>query len=276
MLFPHPQQFTVAEAWLEQRLHRPEYLVFSWKPVEVIRALSGCVDHFLIIGKESGNRGAKSESHDIFIASCESLWECFSRYYFSLCCLLHLLPFKIATKKSHRNWESLPLLILQTIWIIFENGNTIHTYKPGWLLTGCHNSLEVSDAECTCSLPEFGSLWYWGIFSSSLRNLWFSPTCKRVPLYFTLENCESMANAVSSKCVHISLQRTYELFVPDTLHNMLPGFKKTLFHVLTLISLFCPLREQRTSLLYAAVICPISLLFLTSISLWYLVKVIFS
>lgn len=64
--------------------------------------------------------------------------------------------------------------------------------------------------------------------------------------------------------------------VPDTLHNMFPGFKKTLFHVLTVISLFCPLREQRTSLLYAAVVRSISLLFLTSISLWYLVKVIFS
>lgn len=106
----------------------------------------------------------------------------------------------------------------------------------------------------------------------------FSSLARRSPcrvVYFG-ELGEYTANAVSSKCVHISLQRTYELFVPDTLHNMLSGFKKTLFHVLTLISLVCQLREQRGSLLYAAVICSISLLFLTSISLWYLVKVIFS
>lgn len=84
------------------------------------------------------------------------------------------------------------------------------------------------------------------------------------------------ANTLGSHCSHISLQTTYELFVSDTSHNMLSGFKKTLFHVLTLISLVCHPREQRGSLLYAAVICPISLLFLTSISLWYLVKVIFT
>lgn len=71
-------------------------------------------------------------------------------------------------------------------------------------------------------------------------------------------------------------QGTHGLFVPDTLHNMLPGFKKTLFHVLALISLVCQPREWRGSLLYAAVICPISWLSLPSISLWYLVKVIFS
>lgn len=84
------------------------------------------------------------------------------------------------------------------------------------------------------------------------------------------------ANTLGSCCSHISLQTTHELFVSDTSHNMLSGFKKTLFHVLTLISLVCHPREQRGSLLYAAVICPISLLFLTSISLWYLVKVIFT
>lgn len=71
-------------------------------------------------------------------------------------------------------------------------------------------------------------------------------------------------------------QRTYELFVPDTLHNMLLGFKKTLFHVLTLISLVCQPGELRGSLLYAAVICSISWLSLPAISVWYLVKVIFS
>lgn len=69
---------------------------------------------------------------------------------------------------------------------------------------------------------------------------------------------------------------TYELFVPDTLHNMLPGFKKTLFHVLALISLVCQPQKLRGSLLYATVICSISWLSLPSISLWYLVKVIFS
>lgn len=113
------------------------------------------------------------------------------------------------------------------------------------------------------------ALWEIHSFSSLARR----SSCTVV--YFG-ELGEYMANAVSSECVHISLQRTYELFVPDTLHNMLSGFKKTLFHVLTLISLVCQLREQRGSLLYAAVICSISLLFLTSISLWYLVKVIFS
>lgn len=77
-------------------------------------------------------------------------------------------------------------------------------------------------------------------------------------------------------CVPNSPQRTYELFVPDTLHNMLLGFKKTLFHVLTLISLVYQPRKLRGSLLYAAVICSISCLSLPSISLWYLVKVIFS
>lgn len=56
-------------------------------------------------------------------------------------------------------------------------------------------------------------------------------------------------------CVPSSPQRTSELFVPDTLHNMLPGFKKTLFHVLTLISLVCQPGALRGSLLYAAVIC---------------------
>lgn len=106
----------------------------------------------------------------------------------------------------------------------------------------------------------------------------FSPLVRRYPCTVVyLRNLgEYSATTVSSKCVHISLQRTYELFVPDTLHNMLSGFKKTLFHVLTLISLVWQLTEQRGSLLYAAVICSISLLFLTSISLWYLVKVIFS
>lgn len=125
------------------------------------------------------------------------------------------------------------------------------------------------------------NLAHFGI-EASFPLLWeihsFSPLARRSPctvVYFG-ELGEHTANAVSSECVHISLQRTYELFVPDTLHNMLSGFKKTLFHVLTLISLVCQLREQRGSLLYAAVICSISLLFLTSISLWYLVKVIFS
>lgn len=84
------------------------------------------------------------------------------------------------------------------------------------------------------------------------------------------------ANTAGSWHVHISAQTTYELCASDTSHNVLPGFKKTLFHVLTLISLVCHPREQRGSLLYAAVICPISLLFLTSISWWYLVKVIFT
>lgn len=55
-----------------------------------------------------------------------------------------------------------------------------------------------------------------------------------------------------------SPQRTYKLFVPDTLYNMLPGFKKTLFRVLTLISLVCQPGELRGSLLDTAVVCPIS------------------
>lgn len=36
-------------------------------------ALLGCIDPFLIIGKESGNSRAKSESHDVSIARCESV-----------------------------------------------------------------------------------------------------------------------------------------------------------------------------------------------------------
>lgn len=127
-----------------------------------------------------------------------------------------------------------------------------------------------------CSLPEFyyGLVFFWYLFSSFLCNAVFSPLVRKHP--WTLVYFRDRANTVSSKCVHISLQRTYELFVPDTLHNVLSGFKKTLFHVLTLISLVWQLTEQRGSLLYAAVICSIFLLFLTSISLWYLVKVIFS
>lgn len=73
-----------------------------------------------------------------------------------------------------------------------------------------------------------------------------------------------------------SAQRISEAFVPDTLYSMLPGFKKTLLCVLTLISLVCHPGELRGSLLDTAVICPIPTCSLPSISLWYLVKVIFS
>lgn len=54
------------------------------------------------------------------------------------------------------------------------------------------------------------------------------------------------------------------------------ALKKTLLCVLTLISLVCHPGELRGSLLDTAVICPISTCSLPSISLWYLVKVIFS
>lgn len=175
MLFLHPHHSTMANIWLEQRLHVSKYFMFSWKPVEVTRkskrALLGCIDPLLIIGKESGNSGAKSESPDIFVTRSKTVWGCFSCYYFSLYCLFHLLPFRIAAKESHLSWESLSLLILQTRGRTFQNANSIYTYKLGWLLTGCYHSMEVSDVECTCWQPEFGSFWYWGIFSSSLRNL---------------------------------------------------------------------------------------------------------
>lgn len=53
--------------------------------------------------------------------------------------------------------------------------------------------------------------------------------------------------------------------MPDTLHNMLLGFKKTLFHVLYSNQSCLPVWRTGGSLLYAAVICSISQLSHTNI-----------
>lgn len=197
-------------------------------------------------------------------------------YLLSFYCLLHLLPWRVATKWAHFKCGSPLLLILQRKQLTFENPNMMNQANFWPDVTGIIplelvklNALAFNvNLACFETEASFPLIWEIHNFSPLVRS-----TCTVVCFG---ELGEYMANADSSKCVHISLQRIYELFVPDTLHNMLSGFKKTLFHVLTLISLVCQLTEQRGSLLYAAVICSISLLFLTSISLWYLVKVIFS
>lgn len=231
-----------------------------------------------LIEKKPGSTGAKLGVHELVHSQVWIYVKIFFYcYLFSFYCLLHLLPCRIATKWAHLKHESPLLLILQRKQTTFENPNMMNQANFWPDIRGIIslelvrlNALAFNvNLACFETEASFPLLWEINNFSPLVRR----STCTVV--YFG-ELGEYMANADSSKCVHISLQRIYELFVPDTLHSMLSGFKKTLFHVLTLISLVCQLTEQRGSLLYAAVICSISVLFLTSISLWYLVKVIFS
>lgn len=121
MLLMHPLCSTMANAWLEQRLHMSQYFMFSWKPVEVIRkspvGFLGTYCSSSVNCEES--TGAKLGAQKLFIARYKSTWRLFfSQYYFSLYYLFHLLPCRIATKGARFKWDPPLLLILQRkgIW----------------------------------------------------------------------------------------------------------------------------------------------------------------